>query len=206
MLRYKNSLLERILLEKGASLLFCVGPTDPPGIDPNAELTAMTGSPHIGPTGRVPTTPNGPQSVARFPLGKYHRRPLSVSSKAELQPESTGIASQSPLSHANPGSHMPSPIAPLAPSPNFLPQSGPISPSFPAAPPPTQQLRPQTGHQLRPQQLSQPQQTRAVFAALSSAPSTSAATPTGQAYYISSFQNHYDQLGKCSRLITVPVI
>jgi hypothetical protein len=99
---------------------------------------------------------------------------------------------------------MPSPIAPLAPSPNFMPQSGPISPSFPAAPPPTQQLRPQTSHQLRPQQLSQPQQAR-VFAALTSAPSTTAATPAGQ-YYISPFQNHYDQLGKCSRLITVPVI
>jgi len=100
---------------------------------------------------------------------------------------------------------MPSPIAPLVPSPNFLPQSGPTSPSFPAAPPPTQQLRPQTSHQLRPQQLSQPQQARAVFAALSSAPSTASATPAGQ-YYISPFQNHYDQLGKYSHVITVPVI
>jgi hypothetical protein len=131
-----------------------------------------------------------------------------VSAKTEIQADAGVIQNQSPLSHANAGSHMPSPIIPLAPSPNFMPQPGPISPSFPAAPPPTQQLRPQASHQLRPQQLSQPQQARAVFAALSGAPS-SASSATGrdvQGFYISAFQNHYDQLGKCTHLITRPMI
>ncbi|KAL1641243.1 hypothetical protein SLS58_006145 [Diplodia intermedia] len=59
MLRYKNSLLERILLEKG--------------IDVQAELRAKTGSPHLGPT-RVPPPGSAVQPPMQRAIMNRHQQ------------------------------------------------------------------------------------------------------------------------------------
>ncbi|KAI9679862.1 MAG: hypothetical protein M1817_004876 [Caeruleum heppii] len=78
MLRYKNSLLERILLEKG--------------IDVQAELSAKTGSPHGGP--RHPAT-SGPQPspIHRAIMNRHHQTRRSMSG---VPPVDTSIASMPP--------------------------------------------------------------------------------------------------------------
>ncbi|KAF2668385.1 hypothetical protein BT63DRAFT_274740 [Microthyrium microscopicum] len=189
MLRYKNSLLERILVEKG--------------IDVQAELHAKT-SPNLVPT-RVPPGPGANQGIGRFPMGKYGaaRRPLSISAKSDGQGENVIVQSRSPLSQATSASHLPSPIAPMARSPNFIPQQGgAISPSFGPIGQNGQHIRPQP--QLR-AQFNQP--VRPAFAQhhpISSSQSTASGNsslsgssgpkdPQSQ-YFISPFQSHYDQL------------
>lgn len=59
MLRYKNSLLERILLEKG--------------IDVQAELRAKTGSPNLGPT-HMPQNMVQPPPISRSLMRHHHSR------------------------------------------------------------------------------------------------------------------------------------
>jgi hypothetical protein len=174
---------------------------DSQGIDVQAELHAKSSSPNFGPT-RVPASaPSGPQGM-RFAAGKFGRRPLSISAKPD-QTQADVLQNRSPLSQPNSASHLPSPIAPLARSPNFLPQAGAnsISPSFG----PTivqagqQQLRP--AQNLRPQPpFTQP--TRPTTFPMSSAQSSasgsslSSAVRDPQGFFVPAFQNHYDQLGK----------
>ncbi|KAL2074416.1 hypothetical protein VTL71DRAFT_8194 [Oculimacula yallundae] len=101
MLRYKNSLLERILLEKG--------------IDVQAELRAKTGSPHLGPT-HMPNMAQAP-TVQRAIMNRHHQARRSNSSIApKLEP---GAALHSPQSRPTPSSHASSPTSL---SPGFLPQ------------------------------------------------------------------------------------
>lgn len=118
MLRYKNSLLERILVEKG--------------IDVQVELRAKTGSPNLVPT-RVPSGPSAVttgQGITRFPLGKFGaRRPLSISAKSDGGQVEGTVQTRSPLSQATSASHLPSPIAPMTRSPNFLPQATTTAPN-----------------------------------------------------------------------------
>ncbi|RWA09186.1 hypothetical protein EKO27_g5919 [Xylaria grammica] len=72
MLRYKNSLLERILLEKG--------------IDVQAELQAKTGSPNLGPT-HMPQNMMQPPPIQRAILNRHHNSRRSASSIApKLEP------------------------------------------------------------------------------------------------------------------------
>ncbi|ORY14917.1 hypothetical protein BCR34DRAFT_559690 [Clohesyomyces aquaticus] len=142
MLRYKNSLLERILLEKG--------------IDVQAELRAKTGSPNLGPT-RAPTSANS--SPNQQPLQRsammnrqqqINRRSIGAPPKPEgphglpmIQPDGA-VPNRSPLSQPTPGSHISSPSTTATRSPNFLPQGASVSPNF--GPIPQQQpqhLRPQ---------------------------------------------------------------
>ncbi|KAI9050058.1 hypothetical protein LZ554_006203 [Drepanopeziza brunnea f. sp. 'monogermtubi'] len=100
MLRYKNSLLERILLEKG--------------INVQAELRAKTGSPHLGPT-HMPNMAQAP-TAQRAMMNRHHQARRSNSSIApKLEP---GATLQSPPSRPTPSSHASSPT-PL--SPGFLP-------------------------------------------------------------------------------------
>ncbi|SPQ22702.1 1ebd752f-bab6-494b-a9a2-7fbaa6453d8a [Thermothielavioides terrestris] len=84
MLRYKNSLLERILLEKG--------------IDVQAELRAKTGSPNLGPT-HVPQTLVQPPPIQRAILNRHHARRSNSGIAPKLEP---GI----------PASPLPPPIQP----------------------------------------------------------------------------------------------
>ncbi|KAE8451252.1 hypothetical protein EG329_004416 [Mollisiaceae sp. DMI_Dod_QoI] len=93
MLRYKNSLLERILLEKG--------------IDVQAELRAKTGSPHLGPT-HIPQSMAQP-TVQRAIMNRHHQARRSNSSIApKLEP---GASHQSPQSRPTPSSHASSPTS-----------------------------------------------------------------------------------------------
>ncbi|OBR14029.1 BZIP transcription factor [Colletotrichum higginsianum IMI 349063] len=83
MLRYKNSLLERILLEKG--------------IDVQAELRAKTGSPNLGPT-HAPQNMVQPPPIQRAILNRHHQSRRSNSSIApKLEP---GISTLPPPIHA----------------------------------------------------------------------------------------------------------
>jgi len=94
MLRYKNSLLERILLEKG--------------IDVQAELRAKTGSPHLGPT-HMPQNMAQAPTVQRAIMNRHHQARRSNSSIApKLEP---GAPLQSPQSRPTPSSHASSPTS-----------------------------------------------------------------------------------------------
>ncbi|KAJ2968960.1 hypothetical protein NUW58_g10103 [Xylaria curta] len=80
MLRYKNSLLERILLEKG--------------IDVQAELQAKTGSPNLGPT-HMPQNMVQPPPIQRAVLNRHHNSRRSASSIApKLEPGITSVPAQ----------------------------------------------------------------------------------------------------------------
>ncbi|PBP26605.1 hypothetical protein BUE80_DR002505 [Diplocarpon rosae] len=99
MLRYKNSLLERILLEKG--------------IDVQAELRAKTGSPHLGPT-HLPNMAQAP-NVQRVMMNRHHqtrRSNSSIAPKLEL-----GVPLQSPQPPPTSSSHT---ASPASHSPGFL--------------------------------------------------------------------------------------
>jgi len=94
MLRYKNSLLERILLEKG--------------IDVQAELRAKTGSPHLGPT-HMPQNMAQAPTVQRAIMNRHHQARRSNSNIApKVEP---GALLQSPQSRPTPSSHASSPTS-----------------------------------------------------------------------------------------------
>ncbi|KAJ4362033.1 hypothetical protein N0V83_010975 [Neocucurbitaria cava] len=138
MLRYKNSLLERILLEKG--------------IDVQAELRAKTGSPNLGPT-RGPASAHASPNQAPLPQRamlnrQQQRRSLQGPPKADgvnglamIQPD--GPIQRSPLTQPTPGSHLSSPAQSATRSPNFVPHGQSVSPNFGPMPPQQQPLRPQ---------------------------------------------------------------
>ncbi|KAF3347584.1 Putative NADH dehydrogenase [Verticillium dahliae VDG2] len=101
MLRYKNSLLERILLEKG--------------IDVQAELRAKTGSPNLGPT-HVPQNMVQPPPIQRAIMGRHQARRSnsSIAPKLErgigaLPPLHAHTSTASPKSRPTPSSHANSP-------------------------------------------------------------------------------------------------
>ncbi|OCL14968.1 hypothetical protein AOQ84DRAFT_279950 [Glonium stellatum] len=207
MLRYKNSLLERILLEKG--------------IDVQAELRAKTGSPNLGPT-RTPasanTSPNQPP-MQRAIMNRHQqaRRSIGVPPKAEgvhglplIQPEGV-LPNRSPLSQPTPSSHVSSPSTTATRSPNFIPQSGTsVSPNFgPVAQ--QQHLRPQQPPRSQYTPLMAPQRPSVItnhpasngMSSASTVGSGAGSVMTGSstsggpsAYYPSPFQSHMDQLGK----------
>ncbi|KAK0645851.1 hypothetical protein B0T16DRAFT_457842 [Cercophora newfieldiana] len=195
MLRYKNSLLERILLEKG--------------IDVQAELRAKTGSPNLGPT-HMPQNLVQPPPIQRAILNRHHARRSNSSIAPKLEP---GIVSPlppplhahssatSPKSRPTPSSHSASPAATTYSSQHGAsPASSdhlsasirqPMSAS-------TSMKAPPTPHSLS----SMPGQRQMQMAALQH--SASQARGTGPAaaaafYPTPSFQNHIEQLGKLTQ-------
>ncbi|KAK2050520.1 hypothetical protein LZ31DRAFT_148302 [Colletotrichum somersetense] len=147
MLRYKNSLLERILLEKG--------------IDVQAELRAKTGSPNLGPT-HAPQNMVQPPPIQRAILNRHHQSRRSHSSIApKLEPGINSLpppiqpahSAASPKGRPTPSSHANSPTntaaygsqpalspaasdhGPLRPgmSSSMKPQLSPMGPMNPAA-------------------------------------------------------------------------
>ncbi|KAF7719727.1 BZIP transcription factor [Penicillium ucsense] len=172
MLRYKNSLLERILLEKG--------------IDVQAELRLKTGAP--GSTAKP--APARTKSAMPRPT---QRHPAAIASKPEAyaisQREGTyGVAS--PQFQPTPTSHVSSPSH--AKSPGYGFQGGGMSPVEVNGPPNGRpQLLPQPRSftsQTSPGGISMPQ----------TDPNEKARGPRGARiaanYYPSPFQKHYDQL------------
>ncbi|KAF2009160.1 hypothetical protein BU24DRAFT_359001 [Aaosphaeria arxii CBS 175.79] len=218
MLRYKNSLLERILLEKG--------------IDVQAELRAKTGSPNLGPTraaASAQTSPNQPPLQQRAILNRQQqRRSLGGPPKAEgvhhglpmIQPDGA-LPQRSPLSQPTPASHLSSPTASQTQSPNFMPQGTSVSPNFgplPQQQPGQQPLRPQPprshftpimgpqgqqGQQgpQRPSVITNQSPSNGINSAstVGSGPAsvmTQSSTSGGpSSYYTSPFESHMNQLG-----------
>lgn len=102
MLRYKNSLLERILLEKG--------------IDVQAELQAKHGSPNFGPT-HMPANLIQPPPISRTLLNRHHGRRSTSSIAPKVEPgystlppiQAGNLPAGSPKSRPTPSSHAASP-------------------------------------------------------------------------------------------------
>ncbi|KAL2390233.1 hypothetical protein RJ035_001463 [Blastomyces gilchristii] len=207
MLRYKNSLLERILLEKG--------------IDVQAELRMKSGSPDVPPAkpARQPISQNSPlsrtainrQSVNRHKVGMPQKLDHSNISQAHREDSYT---LRSPQLHPTPISHGSSPST--AKSPGFSLQGG-MSPSGTEMHPQQQQNIPQLHQRQRPPLLSpiggyngngngtNGHHTISVPPSDPATPTTAAQphTPSGSVvnangmgsgYYLSPFQRHYDQL------------
>ncbi|KAH6633656.1 hypothetical protein C7974DRAFT_453083 [Boeremia exigua] len=205
MLRYKNSLLERVLLEKG--------------IDVQAELRAKTGSPNLGPTrpaGAAHASPNQPPLQQRAILNRQQqRRSLQGPPKVDganglpmIQPD--GPIQRSPLSQPTPGSHLSSPAQSATRSPNFMPQGHSVSPNFGPIPP--QQQQQQQQQQLRPQpprsnfnhMMAGPQRpvtnqapANGIQGASSVGPGANGITQSsGPSFYQTQYSDHMTQLGK----------
>lgn len=138
MLRYKNSLLERILLEKG--------------IDVQAELRAKTGSPSLGPT-HAPQNMVQPPPIQRAILNRHHQSRRSNSSIApKLEPGISplpppiqgGHSAASPKNRPTPSSHSNSPTntAPYGSQPALSPAASENGPMRTMAPSMKSQLSP----------------------------------------------------------------
>ncbi|KAJ9668278.1 hypothetical protein H2201_001708 [Coniosporium apollinis] len=175
MLRYKNSLLERILLEKG--------------IDVNAELRAKTGSPNMG-AARMPppaTAPaHSPMQRAMMNRQQARRSLVGMPPKVEgvqgapfAHPEGL-LSSRSPHSQPTPTSSGSSPSTAATQSPNFVPQG--VSPNIgPVGQQP--HLRPQQPRtQLAPLQRGPPQRPSVVTSHASSSSTVSSAVGGEQEY------------------------
>ncbi|KAK8172016.1 hypothetical protein BKA80DRAFT_261817 [Phyllosticta citrichinensis] len=204
MLRYKNSLLERILLEKG--------------IDVQAELRAKTGSPHLGPTRMPPPAGSAvqqqpPPPMQRAIMNRHHQARRSFAAMPQKIDVDAAVQNHSPQSQPTPASHMSSPSTTATKSPNFVPSVSPnVGPvSQPQA---QQQQQQQQQQQIRPQPPRQqynplPPPRPSVntqFNASNGVPNASPVnTPAGgnpmagsangaSNYYPSPFQSHMDQL------------
>ncbi|KAI1640982.1 hypothetical protein F4809DRAFT_637114 [Biscogniauxia mediterranea] len=190
MLRYKNSLLERILLEKG--------------IDVQAELRAKTGSPNLGPT-HMPQNMVQPPPIQRAILNRHHHSRRSGSSIApKLEP---GIASlppptglqqslASPKTRPTPPSHAASPTNPTPPYGNHVSTSSPTTSEHPGMRPPMppgtkQPIAPMPGMTAGSRQPMMPQH-----------PASGQRPPTF--YPTPSFQNHFQQLGNTEQEYDAP--
>ncbi|KAI9891118.1 MAG: hypothetical protein M1814_003317 [Vezdaea aestivalis] len=196
MLRYKNSLLERILIEKG--------------IDVQAELRAKTGSPQLGPTTISPVGQN--PSMQRAVMNRHNQNKARRSNFGVSKPEPTSalplsaaqsaFSSGSPQLQPTPSSHTSSPSTHI--SPTFGPQ-GVITPPINdrLAQPPQQSLRP-SQQQGRPSQqgFNGPQ---GGFVAPGAATNHRSTGPSSF-YPPSPFASHMEQLGKLTfSLFTTPV-
>ncbi|KAI9692231.1 MAG: hypothetical protein M1822_006461 [Bathelium mastoideum] len=197
MLRYKNSLLERILLEKG--------------IDVQAELRTKTGSPNLGPT-HVPPPASGPPSqppVQRALLNRHtqaRRNTTGLAPKLErpqVHTRQDANATANSPQQPTPSSHASSPSGASIRSPGTNPSGGVQSPTSVHLTQPqgqySQQLRAQQAYkpQYQPLQPALPAPSNYTSPTAPSAPGSgpsSAANGTG--LYPSPFQAHYDQLGK----------
>ncbi|KAI9787300.1 MAG: hypothetical protein M1835_002819 [Candelina submexicana] len=202
MLRYKNSLLERILLEKG--------------IDVQAELRAKTGSPHLAPTAAPTSQPTQQPPIQRAIINRRHQARRSASSitpKIETNNAAPQSSRESVLQSGSPQ------LQPTPPSQTSSPSTSSKSTGFvtqSVMTPPAPDVLAQHPQQQHPQQQQQhksyaPSQQQAptpnpgfssprnnsTTGQQGSRPITTAAPSS--TYYPSPFQNHIDQLGKLSQ-------
>lgn len=136
MLRYKNSLLERILLEKGLSFwrLCNLLVLTVPGIDVQTELQMKTGSPVLGPgfMHPAPTVPPQPQ-LQRTALQRQQARRSGQIYLPKLAPgqsnQDMNFTTTSPHAHPTPSSHASSPSQLSTRSPMTMHQGGMTPPT-----------------------------------------------------------------------------
>lgn len=221
MLRYKNSLLERILLEKGKTFFHCpsshlqkepwsIRPlrrncinwshqlepplTLTPGIDVQAELRLKTGAPGAQPK----TTPMPPKPAPGPGAGpRPAQRHPGIASKPDafgMPQRDAAYAVPSPQFQATPTSHVSSPSHTKSPGFGFQGGMSPVTVEQQGTGRP--QLLPQPrafNNQTSPPAISMPQ---------TDPNDGKSRLPRGQqqrvsaAYYPSPFQKHYDQLGE----------
>ena len=173
------------------------------GIDVQAELRAKGGSPNLGPT-RVPISAAPlSQPIQRYAVNKHaqNRRSLGSMPKSGSPIQPVTI---SPNIQPTPGSRINSPTVSTHRSPNFLPQTGPMSPSFgPGGQQmrPQQQIRPHFNAPARPSiaQNSYPSSASTINSAMSSSSGGPNSAHHANGFFTNSsqFQSHYDQLGMC---------
>lgn len=200
MLRYKNSLLERILLEKG--------------IDVQAELKSKTEASHLPPNHGVPPAMNHPPPTHRAIINRHSQARRSVSSIASkpafAQPSPTSaITKQSPRLQPTPPSQAMSPTA--TKSPAGLIQGGMTSPGVDLQAQ-RQQQPPRRVQQPPPQRPSistsvtglQVQHQVSVSRSGPTNNEMASSTSSQTSYYPSPFQTHYEQLGKLTPSIPFP--
>ncbi|KAL1964095.1 hypothetical protein VTN77DRAFT_7513 [Rasamsonia byssochlamydoides] len=205
MLRYKNSLLERILIEKG--------------IDVQAELRLKTGNASgFGPVKPGPLPPKQPSPLERAAISRNSAQRQGsggIAPKTDLagmpqQHRDGAYNVHSPQLQPTPSSHVSSPST--ARSPGFALQ-GAMSPKgteFQAQQQQQQQQQGRSAMLSQPRAFSQapqmgmshaesldPSTTTATNApSQSMVPGSSMASRVPSVYYPSPFQKHYDQLGK----------
>jgi len=215
MLRYKNSLLERILLEKG--------------VDVNAELQIKTGSPILGPgfmpPGTVlPQVQPGPPQLQRTAVQRQQaRRSQGQGFLPKLAPgqsnQELGFTT-SPQGHPTPSSHASSPTNLSTRSPMAMHQGGVTPPTSAVLAQPQaqqyhsyarssqQQPNPSFYTHKAPPNLQQRSLQRPAQYQNNAAGQRTLHVPmsVGQApsaFYPSPFQKHIDQLGKLSPNILI---
>ena len=158
MLRYKNSLLERILLEKGQLVidaLTSLHTDQAAGIDVQAELQMKTGSPtlnfpHHG--ANVPNIPAPLPPLQRTAIQRHQARRSGQNFLPRLAPgrSSQDMTSQSsPKGHPTPSSHASSPTN-ISRSPMVMQQGGSTPPTSAGV------AQPQTQHYHTFSRISQP--------------------------------------------------
>ena len=211
MLRYKNSLLERILLEKGAcpDSLFGTCCLWSLGIDVQAELKSKNDPTQISPHS-LPPAAHQPSPIQRAVMNRHTQARRSASGIMKLnhaQPSPTSsisVPKQSPRLQPTPPSQVLSPTT--SRSPVGLVQGGMISPAV--------DLRAQQQQQPRPKARAPPPQmppnistsmsgsnVQAILPAsrASTSHEMTSATSAQSSYYPSPFQTHIEQLGKLTR-------
>ena len=132
MLRYKNSLLERILLEKGVypSSLQTDCVLTHAGIDVQTELQMKTGSPTLGfqhPAANIPHIPAPQPPLQRTAMQRQQARRSGQNYLPKLAPgqSNADMAFQgSPQGHPTPSSHASSPTSLSTRSPMVVQQGG----------------------------------------------------------------------------------
>ncbi|KAL1297112.1 hypothetical protein AAFC00_004692 [Neodothiora populina] len=203
MLRYKNSLLERILLEKG--------------IDVQAELQLKTGSPALAPAYMPPQPAPGHMVSAplqRTALNRQHARRAGQPFTQRMAPGSApqseiSFSARSPQGHPTPSSHASSPAA-LTQSPASMQQGGMTPPASVIHGQPQHynvQQQQQQQQQSRPRYVMQHPPSRAAPVQYANASSnmSNQTTPNSvenngpvasapSAYYPSPFQKHIEEL------------
>ncbi|ODM19242.1 hypothetical protein SI65_05859 [Aspergillus cristatus] len=186
MLRYKNSLLERILLEKG--------------IDVQAELRLKTGTPGGPPQPKPVMAPKPPTTLERAAVNRnsVQRHPQAGIAPKSAEPfglpqhRDGAYGMPSPQFQATPPSHVSSPSHTKSPGFGF---QGAMSPIGMDAQVQQQQGRPQLLPQSRNlNQASPPMGMQQSDNDPKALPGSRNSRVPSAAYYPSSFQKHYDQL------------
>jgi hypothetical protein len=207
MLRYKNSLLERILLEKG--------------IDVQAELRAKTGSPTLGPT-HMPQNMIQPPPIQRALLNRHHARRSNSSIAPKLEPGAVAgplppplqsphalTTGASPKNRPTPPSHTASPSATSYSSQHGaspatsgsdhmngqVRQQHPHNNSMKAPPLPVGNMSAAGAAAARQMHMARPQPA-------AGAPQVSGGVGAAPFYATQAYQNHIEQLGKLTPFIS----